>query len=115
VRYQRLNLNRTGGGGQQGAEFTYLEPQLYQSVPNPFSTRTQIRYQICQEGNVRLKVYDTQGRLVRSLVSGKQRPGSYTVVWDGRDEQGRIMANGVYFYRLDVPNFTATKKALLLR
>jgi len=115
VRYQRLNLNQAGGGGQQGSEFTYLEPGLYQSVPNPFSTRTQIRYQIGQEGNVRLKVYDTQGRLVRSLVSGKQRPGSYTVVWDGRDEQGRIMANGIYFYRLDVPNFTATKKAVLLR
>ncbi|NPV13942.1 T9SS type A sorting domain-containing protein [candidate division WOR-3 bacterium] len=116
VRYHKLNLKQTGGGGQQsGAGFELLAPRLYQSAPNPFSTRMQIRYQIGQEGDVRLKVYDTQGRLVKSLVSAKQKPGSYTVIWDGKDERNRQVPYGIYFYRLDAPHFSDTKKAVFLR
>ncbi|MEO0004826.1 MAG: FlgD immunoglobulin-like domain containing protein, partial [candidate division WOR-3 bacterium] len=115
VGYHKLNLKQTGGGGQQGGEFTYLEPRLYQCAPNPFSKRTSIRFQIGQKGNVNLKVYDIQGRLVRTLISGEQKPGIYTVVWDGKDGHNRQVPNGVYFYRLDAPGITDTKKTVLMR
>lgn len=115
VGYHKLNLNQTGGGGQQGGEFTYLEPKVYQCAPNPFSKRTSIRFQIGQKGNVNLKVYDIQGRLVRTLISGEQKPGIYTVVWDGKDGHNRQVPNGVYFYRLDAPGITDTKKTVLMR
>ncbi len=116
VRYHKLNLKQTGGGGQQsGAGFELLAPRLYQSAPNPFSTRMQIRYQIGQEGDVRLKVYDIQGRLVKSLVSAKQRPGSYSVIWDGSDERNQQVPNGIYFYRIYAPGINDTKKAVLMR
>jgi flagellar hook assembly protein FlgD len=66
-------------------------------------------------GNVSLQVYDVTGRTVRTLRNGFQKPGVYTATWNGRDEQGREVPKGVYFYRLDAPGFTDVKKAVLVR
>jgi len=70
--------------------------------PTPFASSTIIAYALYQAANVRLVVYDAQGRSVRRLVEGAtQMPGSYTVTWDGRDDGGHTLAAGVYFYRLE--------------
>ncbi len=54
----------------------------------------------------------SQGRTVRTLASGHQRAGSYSVTWDSRDNRGRQVPRGVYFYRLDTPGFRSVKKAV---
>ncbi|MFO7674872.1 MAG: FlgD immunoglobulin-like domain containing protein, partial [bacterium] len=86
VGYAVRNL-KAGGGGQQsgGSAGPFVRPELSVCRPNPFSRQTQIRYQIGREGEVLLRVYDAGGRLVRTLSSGRQKPGAYVVTWDGSD------------------------------
>jgi hypothetical protein len=89
--------------------------QLSQNSPNPFNERTIISYQLPLESQVSLKVYDLTGRLVRTLRDSEEPAGFYTVAWDRKDESGRAVANGIYFYRLETPGFEATKKMILLK
>ena len=66
-------------------------------------------------GHVRLKVYDAAGRLVAILVDEHCGAGSHDVIWDGRDDTGRMSAAGVYLYRLEVGGFTETKRMVLIK
>jgi len=117
VGYNKLNLKQAQGEGQQSAGKTPLpqKPSLSACRPNPFRYRSQIAYQLPTAGNVRLEVYDVTGRTVRTLASGYKQAGSYTVNWDARDNRGREVPRGVYFYRLDTPGFRAVRKAVLAR
>jgi cytochrome c peroxidase len=70
--------------------------------PTPFTTSTAIAYELYTTSRVRLVVYDAQGRSIRRLVDGVlQAPGPYTVTWDGRDDGGRRVEAGIFFYRLE--------------
>ncbi|MBI5805198.1 SMP-30/gluconolactonase/LRE family protein [candidate division TA06 bacterium] len=88
---------------------------LSQCYPNPCKQATNINYQIAQPGNVRIKIYNTLGQVVKTLVSENQQPGYYSINWDGRDECTRQVAAGIYFYRLQAGSFSSTKKAVMLR
>jgi hypothetical protein len=85
------------------------------AVPNPSRGGTLISYDLPVETQVSLKVYNLSGQLVRTLVSGKEKPGFKRVTWDGRGEDGSKASSGVYFYRLQAGPFTATRKMLVLR
>jgi flagellar hook assembly protein FlgD len=74
-----------------------------------------IAYQVFTASPVRLVVYDAQGRSVRRLVDGTvQLPGAYSVPWDGRDDGGRALAAGVYFFRLESRNESRTLRTVKL-
>jgi len=88
---------------------------LYQNHPNPFNPSTTIRYYIPYRARVRLDIYDVTGRLVRRLVNTDQRAGRYEVGWDGRNEEGRNVDSGVYFYRLTACKKAITRKLVVLR
>jgi hypothetical protein len=88
---------------------------LGQNVPNPFNPTTTIRYHVPAGGAVTLRVYDVSGRLVRTLVDGHQTPGSKSVIWNGADDRGHGVSSGVYFYRMEAPGFSKTRKMLLLQ
>lgn len=89
--------------------------------PNPFRNRLAIRYQLPQASAVSLAVYNITGQKVRTLQEGNQDAGYYSVDWDGRNQSGKAMASGVYFYKLHARSagsgetFSAIKKATLLR
>ena len=73
--------------------------------PNPANPSSKLLSVIPRSAgsqDVRLRIYDVNGRLVRTLVSGLQSPGPYTAVWDGRDDNGRGVASGNYFARLNL-------------
>ena len=74
---------------------------LAQNYPNPFNPTTAISYQLPGSGTVRIKIFDLQGRLVKTLFSGSQQAGAYTVCWDGRDMHDRPVAAGVYLYQIE--------------
>jgi len=114
VCYEKHALSGGGGGGGQG-EAGLILPMLHACRPNPFSRGTAIRYQFPREGNILLRVYDVTGRAVRTLQSGRMKPGVYTAQWDGTDDRGREVAHGIYFYRFDAPGFRDVKKAVLVR
>jgi hypothetical protein len=93
------------GEGLQVAPVAFL-----QSDPNPFESRTSIRYGIPHDAFVSLIVYDAQGRKVTTLVERDQPAGTYETRFDARG-----LASGVYFYRLTADELQKTEKALLLK
>jgi hypothetical protein len=83
---------------------------LQQNYPNPFNPTTTIEFAIPKAGFVTLTIYDVLGEKVATLVSENLTVGSYQYQWDARD-----LASGVYFYRLEVSDFTKSRKMLLIR
>ena len=92
-------------------------PVLGQNTPNPFVTQTLIRAQADQAmSGARILIFDAQGHEVRSIPVGDIQPVEIGVTWDGRDEEGHFVAEGVYFYQLVHAGGTSgTKKAVLIR
>lgn len=93
---------------------------LFECSPNPSRNSTNIRYMIqdtrCTPTEVRLGIYDVSGRLVRSWDHGSCiMDHESVVVWDGTDERGRFVPQGVYFIRLEAPDVIRTIKTVLLR
>jgi hypothetical protein len=95
---------------------------LDQNYPNPFSARaafglskTHIRFELPKAVSVQLAIYNTLGQEVRRLVNEKRPAGYYTVLWDGRDKNGRPLPSGIYHYRLQAGDFTATKKLMMVK
>jgi predicted lipoprotein with Yx(FWY)xxD motif len=83
---------------------------LSQNYPNPFNPSTNITYQIKQSGNVKLSIYDAQGRKVTDLVNGTQTAGSYTVSWNAE-----AYSTGVYFYQLEAGSVILNNKMILTK
>jgi predicted lipoprotein with Yx(FWY)xxD motif len=88
---------------------------LAQNYPNPFNPTTRIAFGLSAPAHVSLRIYDAAGRLVRALVNEERRAGKYEESWDGRDSNGRSVASGIYFYRLNAGPFESTKKMILVR
>jgi aminopeptidase N len=83
--------------------------------PNPFNPATVIPYELPRGGRMRLALYDTAGRLVRTLVDGEAAAGAHEARWDGRDEAGRPVGSGAYFARLSFAGESRTRSLLLAR
>ena len=105
-----LLLPATLSVGSANARF-----ELGRTFPNPVRAGAQFHYQIAREAPVSLKVYDVNGREVRTLVDGTAAPGQHTAQWDGRDEDGNPVAAGVYLYRLETPGEAADRKLTVVR
>jgi hypothetical protein len=83
---------------------------LQQNYPNPFNPSTRIDFSLGKATNVKLTVYNILGQKVSTLVDNRMDAGLHTVTFDGK-----ILASGVYFYRLEAGNFVSSKKMLLLK
>ncbi|MCK4256684.1 hypothetical protein KAX35_07330 [candidate division WOR-3 bacterium] len=89
---------------------------LSQSFPNPFSIDAKICYQLPEDGFVILKIYDITGKVVCMLVNDEKESGYYSVYWDGKDDKGKSVSTGLYFYQIKVGNsFNSRKKMLFLK
>jgi hypothetical protein len=88
---------------------------LKQNYPNPFNLSTKIEFTLPKSGYVNLDIYDVLGRKVRSLVSEYLPSGQKSVLWDGKNDSGKEVATGIYFYQLRTNDFTETKKLVLLK
>ena len=93
---------------------------LLANYPNPFNPETWIPYRLAKGSDVQLRIYDTQGRLVRHLDLEHQTAGVYqtrsrAAYWDGRNEMGESVASGLYFYTLTAGDFSATRRMLILK
>jgi YVTN family beta-propeller protein len=89
--------------------------RLEQNRPNPFNPETLILYDTGPGGRVSIRVFDTSGRLVRTLVDAVLPPEIRQVTWNGRNDRGRPVASGRYFYRLTVGKTTRTRAMTLVR
>ena len=88
---------------------------LKQNYPNPFNAATTIEFQLATPAAVELAIYDALGQKVRTLVAHPLAAGRYRSEWDGRDDAGRAVASGPYFYRLHAGAYSATKHLTLIK
>ena len=85
------------------------------AYPNPFNPMTKIGFDLPKEGRTKISIYDIRGRRVRVLLDEHMTAGSHDVTWFGKDDGGRQMASGVYFYRIESREFTSTKRMTLIK
>ncbi|MGB9742884.1 MAG: DUF5050 domain-containing protein [bacterium] len=88
---------------------------LYQNCPNPTKGIMTICYEIPIESRVSLKIYDGSGRLIKTLVDNMVKPGNYTANWNRKDNEGKKVPAGIYFYELVSNNKCLLRKAVLLK
>jgi len=88
---------------------------LYPNFPNPFNPETRIRFQLAENSNVKLMIYDVLGRKVCTLVSDRMDAGHHIINWDGLDDKGIDAASGMYIYRIKAGDFIDHHKMLLIR
>jgi 5'-nucleotidase len=88
---------------------------LQQNYPNPFNPQTTISFALPRAQDVRLSIFDLQGRLVRSLVDGQQGAGEHAVIWDGTTAAGRRAASGTYVYRLVTEDRVSSRSMVLIK
>ncbi|UCD38023.1 MAG: T9SS type A sorting domain-containing protein [Fidelibacterota bacterium] len=129
-----MAIGNASDGGNRGSSITVWRPgswdhsplsveesplpsgfALAQNYPNPFNPTTRIDYTVTENGLVTLDIYNILGQKVRTLVDGLLNPGSYTMIWDGSDDHGSLVAGGVYFYRLQAGTSVETRKMVLLK
>lgn len=91
------------------------EARLLPNYPNPFNATTTICYSLPAAAEVHLEIYDLQGRRVRTLSREIRMAGEHTVTWDGCDEAGRVVASGLYFYKLSGEDFSLSRRMFLVR
>ncbi len=88
---------------------------LYRNKPNPFTGKTEIRYQIPKRATVNLQVFDIIGRSVVTLLDGVQKPGYYSIQYRGTDKNNSPLPSGVYFLLMKADEFKASQKMVLLQ
>jgi len=88
---------------------------LYPNYPNPFNVGTVIRFSLPAAGRTTVSVHSLIGQSIRTLLEGDRGFGRHVIYWDGRDDNGRLAASGVYVCRLTAGNEAKTRKLLVLR
>jgi len=89
--------------------------RLFQNYPNPFNPETTIQYDIPKLSRIKINIFNLKGAIVRTLFDGERQPGTYYVVWDGKDELGRTVSSGIYFVVLDCNETRLVKKLTFLK
>jgi hypothetical protein len=118
--------SRTGGHGGRDiwrsaysttavSEASPARRMMLRIYPNPFVTSTTISYTLAEAVTVSLRLYDPEGRLVRTLHDRRQHPGNHRVSWDGTSEGGAALPGGVYFCRLQLGTEEMTHKVVITR
>jgi FlgD Ig-like domain len=93
---------------------TPLKSEALQNYPNPFNPSTTISYKIQSQCRTTINIYDLLGKVVATLVNEEKQAGKYEVVWNGKDNSGKKLTSGIYFYRFTAGSFTQINKMILL-
>jgi flagellar hook assembly protein FlgD len=88
---------------------------LSQNYPNPFNPSTTIEYTLPAPNHVVIQIFNTNGQLIRSLANEDKVTGSYSIVWDGKSNNGGKVSTGVYFYSVKAGDQELVKKMIVLK
>ena len=96
------------------------EYKLFQNYPNPFNPESWIPFQLAKTSEVNIRIYNATGQLIKTIELGSKQAGVYieqskAAHWNGRNDMGKKVASGVYFYELRAEKFRAIRKMLLLK
>ncbi len=89
--------------------------RLAQNRPNPFNPSTTIAFELPSTEQVELVIYALDGRRVTTLISSQMSAGAHQVVWSGRDDRGKQVSSGAYFYRLQAGSQVQTRRMILVK
>jgi hypothetical protein len=98
-----------------GVEQAVMRMSLSPSQPNPSAGSSRVLLAMPEMGSAKLEVFDANGRLVRTLVSGELSAGQHVVTWAGRDDGGRLVSSGLYYYRLSTEQGALRRSTVILR
>jgi len=110
-----ININITPMTGIEEGISQIKYPVLLAPKPNPFTNRTEIKFQLPAKTKVELKIYNSIGKAVNTLIAEEMEPGYYTIAWNGKDQYQRTQSNDVYFIRLKTKDYAAIRKLILIR
>ena len=86
------------------------------NYPNPFNPTTTISYNLIEDSNVKLSIYNLKGQRIKQLVDDYLLAGQHSMAWDGTDNTGKPVSSGIYLYKLKAGGrYTSTKKMILLK
>ena len=88
--------------------------QIKQNYPNPFNPNTTIQISIPNTEYITLKIYSSNGELIRTLDEGVKTSGLHNIHWDGTDELGKSLSSGIYFYKLTTESGISLSKSMIL-
>jgi len=111
--YYQIKFAKTGNGEPDDVSAPFV--QLMQNYPNPFNPDTNIDFYLSHDDNVTLAIYNIKGQRVRDLHNGATSAGKHSVVWNGKDGTGNIVASGIYFYRLTTKLGSVQRKMVLVK
>lgn len=100
---------------EENLDLTPIDYALYPCFPNPFNPQTSIKFNIAKTSFVKVKVFNSLGKELTTLLEKEMSPGNYTINWEAKDSNGTILPSGVYLIRMIADNYTKTIKALLLK
>jgi hypothetical protein len=115
-----FGVSPTGVENQEEPKNLPEDFTLGQNYPNPFNPSTSIQFRVgslefTEPVHITLTIYNILGQRVKTLVNEDRLPGEYSVVWNGKDEEGKEVTSGIYFYRLKSEKFEKSMKMTLLR
>ena len=96
-------------------DLIHLVTKLNQNYPNPFNPTTTINYTLKENSMVSLNIYNIKGQKVKQLVSDQVLAGQHSVIWNGKDDNGKLVSSGIYFYKLKTKNYEKTKRMVLIK
>ena len=103
------------GGTDNESNDVILVSALEGNYPNPFNPETTIAFSTKESGQVSLDIYNIKGQKVRTLINDHRDAGSHKIVWNGKDDNGKSVASGVFFYRMKSGKYSSTKKMILMK
>jgi hypothetical protein len=106
-----IDYNSNGGSTTPPILVTELQP-VY---PNPFNPQLFIPFSLADKAEVKFIIYNTRGEIVKEIVVGEKNPGNYRIEWDGRDKNGAICGNGIYYLVMQAGKTQCQRKAVLMK
>ncbi len=92
-----------------------VEASLHQNYPNPFNPSTTISYDLNEQTQVQLSIFNVKGQKIITLVNDNRNAGIHSVIWNGRDENGKSVPSGIYLYKLQTEKNSSIKKMILMK
>jgi hypothetical protein len=106
----------TGVATSQNSEPIHnLTFKLEQNYPNPFNPTTTIQFNLNKASNVKVDIFNVEGKLINQIVNNYKKAGTHKISWDGTNSKGEKVSSGTYFYRITNNNNVQTKKMILIK
>lgn len=114
VMFMELTISPSNGAADDPSG-PQVSAVLHQNYPNPFNPETTLSFDLLSSGPVSLKIYNSKGQLVRTIVDAELPSGRHSYIWNGLDDNGLAVSSGLYFYRLTGRNQSETRKMILVK